>query len=276
MRPEREKIFNIPGVILALVGILVAIHALRGLLTPENDLNLLQRYAFVPGRFTFAFDPDKVSAAYNALAQSDELRAQIARFFLGDGEIHWWTPLTYAFLHGNWAHVGFNCLWFVAFGAAVARRFGVVRFLAFFCVTAVAGAAAHYLTHVADLDPVIGASAVVSGTMAAAARFAFQRGAPLGDALRGDTASDEPQASFRLEAPPVREILKDRRILAFLGSWFLLNLIFGVAPLPTGLGDSPVAWEAHIGGFLAGFFLFPLFDPPVRRLPSEALPEEAR
>ena len=28
------------------------------------------------------------------------------------------------------------------------------------------------------------------------------------------------------------------------------------------MGDAPVAWQAHIGGFLVGLFAFSLFDPP--------------
>jgi membrane associated rhomboid family serine protease len=31
--------------------------------------------------------------------------------------------------------------------------------------------------------------------------------------------------------------------------------------LPIGGNDQPVAWEAHIGGFVAGLVLFSLFDP---------------
>jgi membrane associated rhomboid family serine protease len=264
MAPERERIFNIPGVVLALVVILLAIHGLRALLTPEHDLQLLQRFAFVPGRFTFAFDPDMVSHAYNEVARKEEMKAEIARYFLGDGDVQWWTPLTYAFLHGNWAHVGFNCLWLVAFGAAVARRFMAMRFLVFFVVTAIAGALMHFLTHMADLEPVIGASAVVSGTMAAATRFAFQPGAPLGETLGlGHRHGDA--GTYRLPAPPLREVFKDRRVVSFLAVWFLVNFVFGYFSLQLGAADATVAWEAHIGGFLAGFFLFPWFDPKIEQ-----------
>ncbi len=168
MEPRRERIFNVPLVVLATVVVLVGIHALRGFLSPEQDLDLLAQFSFVPGRFTYAFDPQRVSDAYDSFAATDETRAEIARFFLGDGKPLWWTPITYAFLHGNWTHVGFNCLWFVAFGAAVARRFRAARFLIFALLAAFAGALAHFLTHTDDLQPVIGASAVVSATMAAA------------------------------------------------------------------------------------------------------------
>ena len=43
-------------------------------------------------------------------------------------------------------------------------------------VTAAAGALAHLVTHEHALAPMIGASASVSGAMAAAIRFAFVRG----------------------------------------------------------------------------------------------------
>jgi membrane associated rhomboid family serine protease len=118
----------------------------------------------------------------------------------------------------------------------------------------------HFLTHMADLEPVIGASAVVSGTMAAVTRFAFQPGAPLGETLGLGVRHGE-ASTYRLPAPPLREILRDRRAVSFLVIWFLVNFIFGVFSAQLGGGDAPVAWEAHVGGFLAGFFLFPWFDP---------------
>jgi membrane associated rhomboid family serine protease len=30
---------------------------------------------------------------------------------------------------------------------------------------------------------------------------------------------------------------------------------------PLGLMDASIAWEAHIGGFLAGLVIFPVLDP---------------
>jgi membrane associated rhomboid family serine protease len=142
---QREKIFNIPGVVLALIVLLLAIHGLRGLLTPEQDFDILRDMAFVPARFTYAFDPHLVEKAFDQIAIANQLQAEALTRLLGDGTVQWWTPLTYAFLHGSWAHVGFNCLWFVAFGAAVARRIMAMRFIAFFVVTAIAGALMHYL-----------------------------------------------------------------------------------------------------------------------------------
>jgi membrane associated rhomboid family serine protease len=261
MQPRRERIFNVPVIVLVTVVVLVGIHALRGFLSPEQDLDILAQFSFVPGRFTYAFDPQRVAAAYESFAATDATRAEIAQFFLGDGKPLWWTPITYAFLHGNWTHVGFNCLWFVAFGAAVARRFGAARFLIFALLAALAGALAHFLTHMDDLQPVIGASAVVSATMAAAVRFVFQPGAPLGESL-GFAGQSDAEHAYRQPALPLLQIFADRRALTFLVVWLLANFLFGITPGLPGVGAATVAWEAHVGGFLFGLFGFRLFDPP--------------
>jgi membrane associated rhomboid family serine protease len=190
----------------------------------------------------------------------DEVRAEAARLFLGDGEVLWWTPLTYAFLHGGWLHVGSNCLWFAAFGSAVERRFGGIRFLVFCAFAALGGAAVHYLTHMYDLQPVVGASAVVSGAMAAAVRFVFQPGAPLGETL-GFSESYEGEQAYRLPALTLGQVFRNRSALSFLAIWFLTNFLFGVVALPFGITDASIAWEAHIGGFLVGLLGFQFFEP---------------
>ena len=266
--PPREKIFNIPGVILASLVVLAAIHALRVyVLTPEQDDWVLSFFAFVPGRLTYAFDPAGVARAFSRLPGGEE--AEAARFFLGNGDAQPWTILTYALLHGDWMHLGVNSLWLAAFGAPVARRFGPWRFLAFMAITAIAGAGTHYLVHRFDLMPVIGASAAISGTMAAAIRFVFVPGAPLGARLGFGSPADD--RAYQQRPLPLLRVLTDRRALAFLVFWFVANFLFGVASMPLGITSAAVAWEAHVGGFLGGLLLFPLFDPP-RQYPDEDPP----
>jgi membrane associated rhomboid family serine protease len=268
--PPREKVFNIPGVILASLVVLAAIHALRVyVLTHEEDARILSLFAFVPGRFTYAFDPIAVSNAFSQLPAGED--ADAARFFLGNGTPQPWTVLTYGFLHADWMHLGVNSVWLAAFGAPVARRFGAWRFLAFMAITALAGAAAHYVFHRDDLEPVIGASAAISGMMAAAIRFVFVPGAPLGATLGFGMRAEE--RAYQQRPLPLRQVLTDRRAVAFLIIWFVANFIFGAAAVPLGITEGAVAWEAHIGGFLAGLLLFPLFDPP-REYPEHALPSE--
>jgi membrane associated rhomboid family serine protease len=266
MKPPRERIFNVPLVVIAAIVLLVGIHALRDVLADSQSAELLAQFGFVPGRFTYAFDPQRVAAAYDSYAESDATRAAIARFFLGDGRPLWWTTITYAFLHFSWTHVGMNCLWFVAFGAAVARRFGAARFSIFCLAAALAGAVAHYFTHMDDLQPMIGASAVVSAAMAAAIRFVFQPRAPLSESLGFVDGRDEDYA-YRQPAMSLPAVFTDRRALTFLVIWMLVNVAFGVSSAMPGLGNATIAWQAHIGGFLLGLFGFRLFDRP--KLPRD-------
>jgi membrane associated rhomboid family serine protease len=103
--------------------------------------------------------------------------------------------------------------------------------------------------------PMIGASAAVSGLMGAAARFVFGSGAgPVG---RGDWPGQHTRHP-RLSLP---EVVKNSRAALFLGTWFVTNLLFGLLATPLGVTDASIAWEAHIGGFLAGLLLFAAFDP---------------
>jgi membrane associated rhomboid family serine protease len=266
--PERQKIFNLPGVVFAIVALLLGIHVLRNALPLEQNAELLRDLSFVPARFTAFFDPNRIAEALATAQAQGAVNGEIAQFFLGDGPPLWWTPLTYAFLHANWLHVGFNCLWLVAFGAAVARRFGTLRFLLFCLATALAGALTHYLTHMDDLQPVIGASAIVSGTMAAAVRFVFQPGAPLGE---GEAEARLSGIAYRQRPLPLRSIVTDRRAMGFLIAWFFANLLFGVGPQLSGFAGASIAWQAHLGGFLVGLLAFPLFDRPV---PEDMPPAE--
>jgi membrane associated rhomboid family serine protease len=260
MRPDKERIFNAPRVILWIVALLAAIQALGEALPPAAYLEMLRLFAFVPGRLTFALDPDLVAASLSETASRSDAGVAADEIFLGDGSAQWWTLLTYALLHGGWLHVGMNCLWLTAFGSAVARRFGTRRFLMFCAATALAGAAMHYVTHMTDLTPMVGASAVVSGAMAAAIRFVFQPGAPLGESLGFSGRVDEAHA-YRQPALPLREIATNSAAMSFLVFWFLANFLFGTISLPLGIESAGIAWEAHIGGFFVGLLGFRWFDP---------------
>ncbi|MDB5509198.1 MAG: Rhomboid family protein [Hyphomicrobiales bacterium] len=259
---RRERIFNLPGVVLAMILGMGLVHAVRTyLLGDQQDGEILALMAFVPARITAQFDPAGVAAAFRLLALQGGSEIEFARYFFGDGTSQPWTVLTYSILHADWMHFGINSVWLAAFGAPVARRFGTLRFVFLVVLTALAGALAHYVFHRFDATPVIGASAAVSGVMAASIRFVFQPGAPLGQSLR--LGPDE-NAAYRQPALPLSRVVRDRRALTFIIFWFAMNLIFGIGAQPLGLTDSGVAWEAHLGGFLAGLLCFSWLDPPVR------------
>ena len=57
----------------------------------------------------------------------------------------------------------------------------------------------------------------------------------------------------------------------FLGVWMGLNALFGLGSVSIGQGaGQEIAWQAHIGGFLAGLLLFNAFDPVVPRKEFDA------
>jgi membrane associated rhomboid family serine protease len=212
------------------------VHAARVLLlTHEQDIEVLLRFAFIPARY--------------------ETSVLLGGALPGGFGAELWSFVSYAFLHADITHLGFNAVWLLPFGSAVARRFGPARFFAFFAVTAAAGASLHLLTHAGELFPMIGASASISGMMGAAMRFAFQRGGPLG------MWRNEDEQAYRVPAIPLTGVLRDARVLAFLAVWFGLNILFGLGSIPITGEEQSVAWQAHIGGFLAGLLLFGIFDP---------------
>jgi membrane associated rhomboid family serine protease len=238
VQPARERIFNVPMVVLSLLAAMGLIHALTALLlSAEQASDFLVVFAFIPARY--------------------DLKLLSELWWVPGWGAAIWTFLTYAFLHGNFMHLAFNGVWLLAFGTPVARRFGALRFLIFFLVSAAIGAAFHLGFHAGERLPVVGASAAISGAMAAAMRFAFQRGGPLGP-LRADNE----EAAYRVPATPLLAMLRDPRLVVFMVVWFGVNLLFGlgIISLP-GESDTPIAWEAHIGGFLAGLVSFTLFDP---------------
>ncbi|WP_299820873.1 rhomboid family intramembrane serine protease [uncultured Roseibium sp.] len=235
--PSAPPVFNLPDVIIWLGGAMIAIHVLRAYALPQSWDNWIV--------YLFAFWPAKY-AAFWSLTPLDMASSV-------------WSSVSYSLLHGGAMHIIFNLLWMAIFGSAVARRFGAMRFLVFSALCSVGGAAAHLATNWGETAPMIGASAAVSGQMAAAIRFVFELGGPLGAFRRSD------QAAYYVPAQPLAECFQNRQVLVFVAVWFGLNLFFGIMSGPVAGQPASVAWQAHIGGFIAGLALFPLLDPVPRR-----------
>ncbi len=235
-----QPAFNLPVVILWLSGIMLVIHGVRSLLLPaEWNMQVLLYFAFWPLRY----EPEVLGTG---LAPGG-IAADI------------WTFLTYGLLHGGFTHIAFNLLWMAIFGTAVARRFGAGRFLLLSAGCTVAGAVTHLVFHLGETAPMVGASAAISGHMAAALRFVFELGGPMGGFRRQDIGA------YQMPAVSLRQSLANRQVVGFMAVWFGLNLVFGLMSTPMTGGSGSIAWEAHIGGFLMGLLLFPLLDPVPRR-----------
>lgn len=156
----------------------------------------------------------------------------------------------YLFLHANATHLIVNSLWLLAFGAPVARRYRAGPFLGLFLVSGIAAALAHLASNWGSLDAAIGASGAIAGIMGAGIRVVWLTD-PLG----------------RREGWPLLP-LKSRQVWTFSLFWVAANVLTGF----TGLGALPglelVAWQAHIGGYLAGLLLAGPLDRWFVRYPT--------
>ncbi len=244
----REPIFNVPLAVIVTVGVLVLVHVFRMfMLTDEQDVEFLLTFAFIPARYG--------------------MDAGVSGIFPGGFAADLWTFFTYAFIHADLMHLGLNLAWLIPFGTALARRFGAWRYTLFMLVMAAIGALAHLISHVGDMEPMIGASAAISGAMAAAMRFVFQQDGPL---AHWRERSDE---AYRVPAAALAATLRDPRFLLFLAVWLGLNALFGLGAISFGMqAGQEIAWQAHVGGFFAGLLLFDAFDPAVPRAEPDTEP----
>jgi membrane associated rhomboid family serine protease len=150
----------------------------------------------------------------------------------------WTSIVTSMFLHGGFMHLAGNMLYLWIFGDNVEDSMGHARFVIFYVVCGVAAVFAQALPEPNSEVPMVGASGAISGVLGAyMLLFPHARvlvGVPLGFVLH----------TMRLPA------------IWVLLLWFGLQLLSNV--LSQGAVGG-VAFRAHIGGFLAGMALIPLF-----------------
>lgn len=108
-------------------------------------------------------------AAFAAMLMIDESNPDLHKrlmdwFVLRPGVSGWWTYLSYAFLHGGYSHIIFNCLFLWVFGPDVEDRLGRVGFVVLYVAGAVAAGVAHGLF---TSDPVIGGSGAIAAVTGA-------------------------------------------------------------------------------------------------------------
>jgi membrane associated rhomboid family serine protease len=253
----REPILNLPAAISVCLAVLIGIHAFRMFLSDETDFTLIIDWAVIPARWAVAFGGVQVDEIMRSLREGvpeDTVTPMmaLAQYVLASEEGRPWTVLTYAFLHGSWAHVLINSVWLAAFGTPIARRCGAGRFVILSATSAVCGAVFYAFLNPFQVLPMIGASGAVSGLMAAASWFMF---APASWHWEGRLTQPHERPRETLG-----HMVRNRQVLIFLGIWFAANYVFAFVQ-PLGLMDASIAWEAHIGGFLAGLAIFPLLDP---------------
>jgi len=222
MRESRRAppMINAPPFVTALALGIIALHGARLLLGSSMDMFFVDLGGVFPDRFWGWATGQQIPGGYapydNALAALIPLAGT-------------------ALVHGSWSHVLMNTIMLIAVGKPVYSVFARLKrsqlnvslaFLGLFIAGVVGGSLAHLVSHYPTGAPAIGASGGVSGLIAAA--LMIQNGLPA-------------------------RIL-ERRFLTASAVFFVGNLV--LAFLGPSMFGSAIAWQAHIGGYLAGALLF--------------------
>jgi membrane associated rhomboid family serine protease len=159
--------------------------------------------------------------------------------------------LTNMFLHGGVMHILSNMWVLWVFGPALEDRLGSQRFLLLYLASGLAASLLHFVFNFSSPVPALGASGAIAGVIAAYARRF-------------------PYAWVNILQPIViLPVFFMMPALLFAGLWFATQFMQGLGSLAMP-GAGGIAWWAHIGGFVAGWYL-------VRRLAPAANPfEETR
>ncbi len=148
----------------------------------------------------------------------------------------WLAGFVSMFLHGSILHIAGN-MWFLwVFGNNVEEAYGTLGYVVLYLVTGVAATAAFIISNAGATEPLVGASGAIAGVLGSyLVLFPRHRILTL--------------LFFYFVPIPA---------LFFLGFWFVSQ--FAVA-------DVGIAWEAHVGGFVAGAVIsLPLREMLLRRV----------
>jgi len=149
------------------------------------------------------------------------------------------SPVSHLFLHADWMHLIVNMAFFLAFGSAIGRRMGTRQFVILYLLCGLAACFFWDFLNPPSQAILLGASGAVSGMVGAAARVSIWPPRHSGSAL---------------------PFWRTSTIITFVVIWLLLNVVFGIFPLLITDAYAGIAWEAHLGGFIAGFLLIGAFD----------------
>jgi membrane associated rhomboid family serine protease len=161
------------------------------------------------------------------------------------------TLISSMYLHGGWAHLLGNMWYLWIFGDNVEDRMGRWRFLIFYTLSGVIASLLQVAAAPRSTIPMIGASGAIAGVL----------GAYLLLFPRARVSTLIPVFYF------IRIVWLPAVIV--LGGWFLMQLLNGLASLNVTMQTGGVAWWAHIGGFVAGMLMMPIFRRPATRLPAD-------
>ena len=135
--------------------------------------------------------------------------------------------LTANFLHANLLHLVGNLWSFWIFGNNIEDKLGKLKFIIFLMVAAGGSIGTHIFLNYSDLNPIVGASGIVS-------------------ALMGAYLYRFPNAKLLVLVPFGIIFPTTIKAKYFMTFWFASQVIIS-------LQNNNISWEAHIGGFFVGY-----------------------
>ncbi len=133
------------------------------------------------------------------------------------------------FLHANFLHILGNLWSFWIFGNNVEDKLGKIRFILFLIVSGVISIVGHSFLNVGNLNPIVGASGIVSALMGAYL-YLF------------------PNAKLLVLVPFGVFFPTTIKAKYFMIFWLISQFIIAIQ-------SNNISWEAHISGFLFGYLL---------------------
>jgi membrane associated rhomboid family serine protease len=197
-------------------------------------------YGFVPARLTLLGSGKAVDVPVHAIGRRGMLGLQLVQRVSTDARDVYRSFFSMMFLHGGWMHLLMNMWMLWLFGPNIEDRLGHFVFTMFYALGGVLAMLAFWASDPAGRMPVIGASGAVA-------------------AVLGAYAVTFPAVKVRTLFFFIFILIFDLPALALLGIWFMLQVMSGMLGL-WGFPMEPVAFWAHVGGFVAGMILMPLLS----------------
>jgi membrane associated rhomboid family serine protease len=141
------------------------------------------------------------------------------------------TLFTSMFLHGGVEHLLGNMLYLWIFGDNVEDYYGKIMFLPFYLATGIIASLIHWLSDPFSVIPAIGASGAISGVLGAYLVL-------------------YPNADVKLLTRFGIQLVSAKFMI---GLWFVFQLVYALASMA--VDTMGVAFWAHVGGFLGGWFI---------------------
>ncbi len=208
-----------PVITYLIIAVNTAVFLYQSTLSQHDSYIFSLEHALVPRRY---FDPAWAAA-------------------VGFRPNDYWPFITGTFMHGSWWHLILNMWTLYIFGRSLEGRIGRPQFLSFYLVCGLIASFVHAYFNRDSTVPALGASGAIAGVM-------------------GAYATTFPRARITLLIPIIIiPFFFKVPALGFGLLWFALQFMQGFIDLATSSMGGGIAWWAHIGGFVAGVLLIPLW-----------------